>query len=885
MRTAQHWLAILLLFLLAIGVTGRVTALTVAQQGNQLLLNGQPTPVTFARNCTNVADLTAYHDLGFNTLLVTINSPEKKPLAAANALMTAAEQHGLFVLVELANGAWDNNQYADLHDKDFLDGATFYLDTVIPALQKHANLIGWIISTADERQFTSTVGTFRSYLAKKYGTIDALNSVWCERDANGQVVSTAGILSFAMIPNGPVKTFLKTLGGSKFVHDRAAEDAADYQQVVDARDGEFQTFLQARYKSMPDLTSTWMCDEKWTYTAWKDITVASLLGHEHDNIGMSLPALIDLACMQSTDAPAIMDWWAKAVSKRDGDHLVFAGGQHSYRTLITLPHSLNGALTECYPGYTEADWESQNPHAVDMARRGNQFIVLAGVLAQICTPGDLANAVYSAAVHGAAGICVTDWTSLRQRDTSGGPSYTKTLSASLHDLIHRNLLNRIPTPGVAIVYGPYAPGPYSMLNHVYGYLPSFVYPGPGLMFFTLRNGTSFGQFDYLSAYDLAHVSLSNYRCILLLSALDVPQQAQDALVTYAKAGGTVLADLGAGTVQADDNYCFLPPTLMQLFNVITDYPHVDEQHLNLEVTQPNADFPSLMQGVCTNGIADGYMINFISKAVPLAGTQLLFSTVATNTMTLPVVTLPQPLAEQDTRGMFIFKQNTGMAIYAPFPLYDAWMPDSMLFGEFHHDLLGHNAAICLQRPIDFVPAEAEVANYADGTVIAWSKDQTAPQVIVRNTARRLYLVQGGECGLDGSLTTLNYETAGFQLAEPLPITVSALTFPLTISALRVNKQTIELTLAANGNSATGPVTLSITDGAYPVAPNSTHHVTINTQDGPQSSSVTADDQGILTLTLPTPNCQLHVGDTAPAKDDKNTSDEHPFDDTPITPKS
>src|SRR5690606_36997136 len=124
------------------------------------------------------------------------------------------------------------------------------------------------------------------------------------------------------------------------------------------------------------------------------------------------------------------------------------------------------------------------------------------------------------------------------------------------------------------------------------YMSGFLAPGPDALIFQLRKGTCFGQFDYLAADDLAAVPLARYQTILLPSVLDLPEESQDALLRYVQAGGTVLADIGIGTVQANKDYFSLTPKLMQLFNV-RNAPGLERVQLNLEVTEPFARFPSL----------------------------------------------------------------------------------------------------------------------------------------------------------------------------------------------------------------------------------------------------------------------------------------------------
>ncbi|HEX2951934.1 MAG TPA: hypothetical protein VHV83_20560 [Armatimonadota bacterium] len=876
MKIFQHSSVFLLVVTVLLLTAYRLPAVSVAQRGNQLFLDGKLTSLTFARGLTNPLEIPAYHAIGFNTILVTIDTPGKRALNNAETLISTAEKEGLFVLVELANGAWSANKYANLDDTDYVQNVAYYLDTVLPQLKTHPNIIGWVISTVDEDQSVAEVTNFQTYLRTKYGTLENMNSA-LSHDYNNDdkhVSVKTQIPAFNVITSP--QAYLKFAPSDKEIRETMAGDVTDYLKLLKQRDASFQAYLHARYKSLDDLSFEWQCSGHWQFSSWGDITVDKILARENDQPESSTASLLELARYQALYPAIVMDWWVKQVRQRDPSRLIFAGNQHKYRTLVTLPHSVNGAVTECYPGYVEADLDSQNPHAIDIARRGNSFAVLAGVLAQNISPTQMVNALYEAAVHGAAGLCVTDWPTLRASLQSSQFSYAQAVRVSLTDIAQRNLLNRVPAPRVAIVYSPYAPGHNAGSRSIYGYLANFLYRGPDSVFFNFREGTSFGQFDFLAADDLMQVPLAKYQSIILPSVIDIPDGAQDALLQFTRAGGTVIADIGLGTMQANKNFYFLPAKLLQLFN-INNVPGLRRVQYNLEVYQRSDRLPSLTSGLRTSGISNGFMIARMAQFIPLGGTQLLFTAIKNKKYGKPTLQPREPLKLQPVEGVSIYQQGKGYAIFAPFPLYQFWLPENTLFSTFHYDLLGYNADVSLLRPIDFLPRLACVAAYADGSVVTWTKDQTRPETEVRNPFRRFYDVDQGYCSISPESTKLEYLSAGFHIAEPLPISVDSVPFTVNFAITNRSTDAMEFDLNTDDANAGKSLVLRLASGEYVVAPNSTHQVTCVMPTGQQSVMVQADQRGQLTLSLPA-RCHVRISGSTTRNDGDR---EVPVDVTPL----
>lgn len=874
----QHWTRLLLTALVCVLVGRMAAAFTPTQQGNRLLINGTPVALTFARGCRDVQEIPYYRSLGFNTLLVTVNSPGSRFLAENNALITAAEKAGLYILIEVADGNWSAGQYADPNSADYVRNATYFLDSVVPNLRAHPNIVGWVISTVDEKRSITNVGAFADYLKLKYGTVERLRDEWSVKDDDGKVTAAPTILNFAMLDQLPIESYAK-LSTNQVVRSKMSDDYTAYQTIYKSRDAALQTYLRQCYADDFDaLREDWFTvREKTAVKDWKDLTIEGIHQRERTHPGQLVAPALELAKFRADVTVSLMNWWAKQVASRDTGRLIFAGSQHNYRTLITLPRVFNGTLTECYPGYSEADLVSQNPHAIDMARRGNQFIVLAGVLASNVAPLDLANAMYTATVHGATGICVSDWDAIRSTYDDGGDiSYAQTVHSALTDIWQRNLLGRSPAPTTAIVYSPYATGVRGGRMGPYGYMEYFLYPGPSQLFFTIRNGTAFGQCDYLAADDLPRLPLNRYSTILLPSVLDLPEDAQEALLQYTRAGGMVVADLGLGTLQANKNLHFLSQTMMELFRV-HNVPGLETTRLNLEVYEANVPcFPSLLQGQRTNGMADGYVVTRIARMLPYGGAQLLFSTVAKTEIKQPTTPRPREILPlKPTRGVFLYRQGDGYAIYAPFPLYQFWTPANFLFNAFHRDLFGNNPSVVLEPFTDLLPPESTVARYTDGSVVVWTKRQIAPEAQVRNPERRLYNVSSGRCLLTSDNTILQFDHPGFHVADVLPIFVEPASYAIGVTSQGVSAQAMEFVVEPQDVAKDAqPLILHIANGLYPVTAASQHRVIITTADGRQMTVVAADTRGFLNLALPAMSCRLRI-------EQLNTSGTEPQDEIPV----
>jgi len=845
---------VVVLSLLALGLLGAAGAYTVTQQGSQLLIDGTPTPITFAWGCTDPAALPYYHSLGFNTLLVRIDSLGTEALQHDAALIEAAEKEHLFVMIELANGGWSSGLRVNANDPKYVDSVKYYLQQVLPRFAKSKNLLGWVIGTVEEGQLVSDIGAFNAFLREKYGTIDNLNSSWSGIDQNGDSTTAhkSNVPSFDLLTNEQIA--LKVCNQTAIVRKVVQADIDTYHQYLSARDSDFQQYLHTRYATLKALNDRW----DFHFESWEKVHAQTILDREKQMPGSSPFSLLELARYQSLVPARLMAWWVQQVRGQDKQHLIFAGAQRSYRSLVSLPPSINGVVTECFPGVVEVDRENHNPQAIDLARHGNRFIVIAGILARNIDAAHYANYLYIGPMHGAAGIGVFDWEVLLNSREHADITYR-----AMTDIWQRRLLGRVSAPSTAIVYNPYALGLTGMNKSFYGFSPGLGYYSPGFPLSIFRGGTSFGQIDLLAADDLARIPLAKYHTILLPAVFDLPTPSQDALLTFVDGGGTVVADLGVGTLQADSNLYFMPVRLQALFGIMC-VPGLQEVRLNLEVYRQHPYFPSLMPGLRTTGLL-GYTVMHLARVIPMPGTDYLFQMVEANKpMSLPEPHPYKPLDRVPTRGMFIAQHGRGWAIYAPFPLYQFWMPGgNTLFEEFHSDLFSKGSSVALQRPIDFLPALCQLAEYNDGSVAVWTKDQSKPVVALFNPIHRVFCTAGGTCTLGQKYSELRYDRAGYSSADPLPMLVDPLRFPVSFAPLQISPQALSFQVDTDDEHAAQPVELHFRSGLYAIKPHSSHHLMllVDAKAGWQDQVVQADDTGRLNVTLPAARCRLYLTGT------------------------
>jgi hypothetical protein len=205
----------------------------------------------------------------------------------------------------------------------------------------------------------------------------------------------------------------------------------------------------------------------------------------------------------------------------------------------------------------------------------------------------------------------------------------------------------------------------------------------------------------------------------------------------------------------------------------------------------------------------------------------------------------------------------GTAVYASFPLYGYWMHGTMLFEEFHRDLLAREAPAILTQPFEFLPSRAEIATYADGSVIVWSKNAATPAAKLLNPERRIYATFAGICEIGLDATRLSYKVGGCHIARAVPITLDRHEVPIDVTVPRYDATGITFTVDAVDGNYRGPLGACLRQGAYDLAPKSRHRVRIHTALGLRDEVLVASDDHTLPIDIPVAHARIEIESADP----------------------
>jgi hypothetical protein len=852
--------------------------MTVKTDKNRVLIDGNPYAFFAARGMLDATEMQSYRATGLNTVILPVSTAsaesDNKDGFSINGLklmISAAEKYGLFIIIEFTPGDWTQDYYINLKNPVYSAAAESFIKTVVAETGNTEHLMGWLISTAAEDKSMPSVSSFSAYTYTKYRTLDNLNKAWSVPDRgdndNDKRQSQSRIQSFAVLTE---QTAPRLAMQSAVVQKLVYGDIQEYRKLKNDCNIQFQQFLKGRYTTLDQLNRMWLT--KWKI--WDEITVDRITGRDKP-LKMSPMAMMELAKFSADEQRSNMAWWAQRISdedknlkRTDGTRLVFAGNQEKYRTLVGLPDNIDAVMADCHPGNADADLELQNPHAVDIARHGEKFAVFTEITLNGIDSYRMANAIYAGFFHGAAGVVINDWQSL-----SNSRTCLEILPACINDIINRRIACRTPMPTAAIIYSPYTPGTPAMKAPLYGYLPGQVNYGASMLFYTWRDGTAFGQFDYLSVYDIPTrrggdianptgddpaFNLKKYSVIIMPNAIDLPEPTANALLAWVKAGGILLADANAGIYQANGNKDSMPGYLETLFGIKME-KGMEYKPLNLEVILKHPYFKLLTPGLRTTGLAKGFVMSDNVKATLQPGADLLCDVVDSNVIpATPIYHKYVPLTGKVVRGMTIMPQGEGAAIFALFNLYSRWAPGNMMFDELHRDLLSRKSKISLEKPIDLIPTNASVAYYADKSVALWLRDDNAGSVLVNNADGQVYAGRDVKCTIDENIVRL-FAVSGLVIAEPLPIFFRRNRYPTDIEMKQYNENEISFAIIAQEGNMIRPISWLISSGKYKITPLSKHRVKITTQSGIKYDKViAADEQSRLDLMSPEACCEVSV---------------------------
>ena len=866
----------LFIILLITGIN--LFAVTVKTDRNRILINDKPFAFFACRGLRNASDMQFYRSTGLNTVILPVSTTAVETdnndgfsLNGLKLMISAAEKNGLYIVIEFIPGNWTSDYYTNLQSKNYSDAAENFINTIVNETGNSENLIGWVISTVVEEKSISAVSTFSSYLYTKYHTIDNLNSKWGMPESgndDNKKQGTSRIHSFAVLTEQTAPRLAMQTG---VVQKMVYADIMEYRNIKNARNQQFLHFLKGRYATLDQLNKSWQT--KWK--VWEEITVDRVAGNEKPKkIGPI--SVLEWAKYCADEQHNNMAWWAQKISdadkklkRADGTRLIFAGSQVNYRTLIGLPDNIDAVLAECYPGNAEADLELQNPHAVDIARHGEKFAVFSGLTMNGIDAYRMANALYASFFHGASGVVFNEWVALTQ-----SRSCLEVFTSCVNDIINRKVATRTPQPTTAIIYSPYTPGTPSMKAPLYGYLQGQVNYGASMLFYTWRDGTAFGQFDYLSVNDIPAVAngeienptgeepdknLKKYSVIIMPNAIDLPETVAQALSTWVTNGGVLLADANAGIYQVNGYEDSMPPYLENLFGIKIE-KGMENKPLNLEVALKHPYFKLLTPGLRTTGLGKGFIMTDNIKAVMQPDAELLCDVVDNNnTPTTPdKKSKNSPATGKVIRGITIMPHGKGAALFALFNLYSRWAPGNMMFDELHRDLLSKGAKVTLEKPIDLIPTNASVAYYADKSVGLWLRDDNDGSLIINDADGQVYAGRDLKCTIDEEHVHIS-AISGLVMADPLPIFFRRNRFPADIQMKMYNENEISFNIEAQEGNQIRPISWIISSGNYIITPTSKHKIQITTKSGIKLDKIiTADEQGKLDLISPEACCQVMI---------------------------
>jgi hypothetical protein len=329
-------------------------------------------------------------------------------------------------------------------------------------------------------------------------------------------------------------------------------------QVVVSDEG-FRAQLQEWYSSLDALNASWGSQ----LADWD--RVSTTVAREIDSTfpGGLGRASVDYAYYREEAYADALSLWAAALHAADAGRLVFASALPDYRSIISVRSDFDGMVLNTYPSLAEPDDETHNVHAVDIARRANQFAAIPMLEVRFgADAGTVAHWANLALMHGAAGIAFSSWPNIRDsgelteavRQLSspggGGPAFPQR-----------------PLARTAILYEPIAGGRVRNGQGLYGYLDGVTPDEPTGLFLALRDGTRYGQFDVLASDSLGGADLGQYGAIIAPMALYLKEDTQLVLQSYVLQGGALLADAGVGMYQATGEIASVPAILQEVFGV------------------------------------------------------------------------------------------------------------------------------------------------------------------------------------------------------------------------------------------------------------------------------------------------------------------------------
>jgi len=596
---------------------------------------------------------------------------------------------------------------------------------------------------------------------------------------------------------------------------------------VVTNDTSFATYLQGWYPSVDRVNESWGTE----YTDWSEITLGAPRDVDSsDPKGIGRASLDYAYYRQSVYADALSPW-AASLHSADPGRMVFLSALPDYRSIISAPLTFDGMVLSVYPTVAESDWDTHNVQAVDIARRGNQFVAVQTLDSADGSADQLTQWAGVALEHGASGIAFSSWPALRDSDALQGAV------AYIQDLVKRQAYPEEPKAQAAILYEPFAGGAEGRFGSLYGYIDGFGPGTPTNLFWVARGGSRYGLFDVLDPDAITALDLSQYGAIFAPMAFFLTTDQQVALQNWVLRGGALVVDAGVGMYQAEGTVTSMPAVMREILGMrYEDLTTVQGQTPTVEYGEVyNPAVPTDVKQ-----LAPGQK----GKEVDPALTRFVQQIEDFVTRSDVAQYLGDNFVGEAGTGFRVRGLGEGFAIYSSDSLYENWTASDPYFNEFHDRVLSWGSAIQIIDPDQTWPGIAATL-YDDWSVGVASPYGTMTSVLVNGAANQIYLVPSGVTRVSssdvGDQAELIFPGQPLARAVPLPIYV----YPTgegtyaSVSVKRYGRDGIELVVSGTGaqpqvqggqvamagGSAT-PVAIEIKSGAYGVSAASAHTVSI-----------------------------------------------------------
>jgi len=149
---------------------------------NQIIVDGQPTPLFWAVGMTDPKTLDAYAALGFNAVEIVLSAPTEDTWKAAGDLAQAAADRGLYVLVTLAPPPGALDRVGGLRvsplDPAYRAAVLGYLGSVVGRGAELPGVVGWVVEAADADGLRYDRSDFVHYLLRWHAGLTEISRTW-----------------------------------------------------------------------------------------------------------------------------------------------------------------------------------------------------------------------------------------------------------------------------------------------------------------------------------------------------------------------------------------------------------------------------------------------------------------------------------------------------------------------------------------------------------------------------------------------------------------------------------------------------------------------------------------------------------------------------------